>query len=270
VEPAFLSVVLALVIFFVFTLGLRADKAKERRENATWHQGQEALKSGDFDLALSCGNEEIRRDPKRGRGHAMRGEALHRKGMHTQAIEAYNQAIRLAPGVAGYYRLRADSFAALRLHDKAIADYSDAIRLDPANTKAIEGRKSAYAEKEALGDATPDDLPSESAIVTELPIARNDGESAPFDSYQVPRPSEGPVVALVTPAKVFNPLALTGFILGLVSVVLYVIGIIPILGIVFSAIGLARFNPETQKAKWMAGWGLALSILFTVMYLTRH
>jgi hypothetical protein len=30
------------------------------------------------------------------------------------------------------------------------------------------------------------------------------------------------------------------------------------------------FNAQTQKAKWMAGWGLALSILFTIMYLTRH
>jgi hypothetical protein len=38
----------------------------------------------------------------------------------------------------------------------------------------------------------------------------------------------------------------------------------------FSAIGLGRFNPKTQKAKWMAGWGLALSILFTIMFLARH
>jgi hypothetical protein len=62
---------------------------------------------------------------------------------------------------------------------------------------------------------------------------------------------------------------LTGFILSRVSTVLYGTGIVPILGIVFSAIGLGRFDPELQKGKWMAGWGLALSILYTMMFLTH-
>jgi hypothetical protein len=67
-----------------------------------------------------------------------------------------------------------------------------------------------------------------------------------------------------------NPMALTRFILGLVSVVFYSIGILPILGIIFSAIGLATFKPDIQKNKWMAVAGLILSILYTLMSLREH
>ncbi len=247
-----------------------AQREAERRENANYHQGQEALERGDFDLALSCANEEIRRDPARIRGHRMRGQAHYHKGMYKQAIEDYCRALHLDAEEGNLYRLRADCYAALRLYSRAITDYSDAIRLDPADTIAIEHRKAAYAEREAHGDASPDDLPSECAIITELPPAREEDAGADDDNDLLSAPLQRPAVNVVLPAKVFNPLALTGFILGLVSVVLYAIGIIPILGIVFSAIGLGRFNPQTQKAKWMAGWGLALSILFTVMFLMRH
>jgi tetratricopeptide (TPR) repeat protein len=243
----------------------------DRRENANFRQGQDALNRGDFDLALSCANEEIRRDPARIRGHRMRGEALHKKGMDKQAIEDYCRASDLDAEDSDLYRLRADSYAALHLYSRAITDYSDAIRLNPADAAAIEGRKAAYAARETHGDAPADDLPVQNAITAELPFTRAEDTHIRYDndepSQLIPRPAA--TIAL-GPAKVFNPLALTGFILGLTSVVLYVIGIIPILGIVFSAIGLGRFNPETQKAKWMAGWGLALSILFTIMYLTRH
>jgi hypothetical protein len=55
--------------------------------------------------------------------------------------------------------------------------------------------------------------------------------------------------------------------LGLASIFLYGIGIVPILGIVFSAIGLGTFKPQLQKNHWMAGVGLAVSIVFTLMFL---
>lgn len=67
-----------------------------------------------------------------------------------------------------------------------------------------------------------------------------------------------------------NPMAVTGFVLGLVSVVLYEVGILPILAVVFSGIGLASFKPEAQKNKWMAGWGLALGVVYTIMMLNHY
>lgn len=67
-----------------------------------------------------------------------------------------------------------------------------------------------------------------------------------------------------------NGVALTGFILGLSSVFLYFIGIIPILAALFSGFGLASFNPEAQKNRWMAGVGLALGLVYTVMMLDHY
>ncbi len=73
-----------------------------------------------------------------------------------------------------------------------------------------------------------------------------------------------------TKVKSNNSAALTGFVLGLVSAVFYYIGIIPILAIVFSSVGLASFKPEVQKNKWMAGAGLAPGVFYTLMMLSDH
>ena len=67
-----------------------------------------------------------------------------------------------------------------------------------------------------------------------------------------------------------NGMAVTGFVLGLASAVLYVIGIVPILAVVFSGIGLATFKPETQKNRWMAGVGLTLGVVYLIMMLSHY
>jgi hypothetical protein len=67
-----------------------------------------------------------------------------------------------------------------------------------------------------------------------------------------------------------NPMGATGFVLGIVSIFLYFIGILPISAIVFSAIGLGTFKEELQKNKWMAGVGLALGIIYTLMYMRAY
>ena len=76
-------------------------------------------------------------------------------------------------------------------------------------------------------------------------------------------------------SKQNNTMALTGFILGIVSfffgsliIILPIVGIVFILGIVFSGIGLGTFNPVTQKNKWMAWWGLVLNILSFYLAIT--
>jgi len=68
-----------------------------------------------------------------------------------------------------------------------------------------------------------------------------------------------------------NALAVMGFLLGIASVFLAgLIGIFPILAIVFSSLGLGTFNPGSQKNKWMAGVGLTLGIIYTVMLITFY
>lgn len=62
-----------------------------------------------------------------------------------------------------------------------------------------------------------------------------------------------------------NGFGVTGFVLGLVSIFVYFIGIIPLLAMIFSAIGLSTFKEQTQKNKWMAITGLILGILFSIL-----
>ncbi len=89
----------------------------------------------------------------------------------------------------------------------------------------------------------------------------------PLES-QPPVPS-GSVAATRTDTagKHNNGMALTGFAFGLASIFLYGIGIVPILGIVFSGLGLGTFKSRVEKNRWMAGVGLGVSIVFTLMFL---
>lgn len=67
-----------------------------------------------------------------------------------------------------------------------------------------------------------------------------------------------------------NGFALTGLILGIASVLLASIGIIPILAIVFSGIGLAKVKARSGKGKVQAWIGLILGILYTLVYMHQH
>lgn len=61
-----------------------------------------------------------------------------------------------------------------------------------------------------------------------------------------------------------NAFALVGFVLGLLSIGLYwVLGIIPVLAIIFSIIGLIGAKKMGQKGKGLAIAGLILGILYT-------
>ena len=67
--------------------------------------------------------------------------------------------------------------------------------------------------------------------------------------------------------KVLNAFALVGFVLGLLSVVLYwVLGIVPLLAIIFSIIGLVGVKKSGQKGKGFAITGLVLGIVFILAF----
>ena len=70
---------------------------------------------------------------------------------------------------------------------------------------------------------------------------------------------------LVPNALTNNRMALVGFCLGLASILLFDLGLVPLAAIVCSAIGLGTFKADTQKHRWMAGVGLALGILFMLV-----
>ncbi len=67
-----------------------------------------------------------------------------------------------------------------------------------------------------------------------------------------------------------NGFALTGLILGVVAVFLSFIGIIPILAIIFSGIGLAKVKDRAGRGKVQAWIGLILGILYTLVYMQQY
>jgi len=67
--------------------------------------------------------------------------------------------------------------------------------------------------------------------------------------------------------NVLNAFALVGFVLGLLSILLYwALAIVPILAIIFSIIGIVRTKKTKQKGKSIAITGLVLGIVFTCLF----
>lgn len=65
----------------------------------------------------------------------------------------------------------------------------------------------------------------------------------------------------------WNTYAIAGLCLGIASVFLYTIGILSILTIIFSVIGLKKSKEYGGIGKFQAGIGLVLGIIYTLLYL---
>ncbi len=59
-----------------------------------------------------------------------------------------------------------------------------------------------------------------------------------------------------------NKFALTGFVIGILSIFLFVIGALPLVGIIISIIGLFTYKKSIHKNRWMGITGLTLSLIF--------
>jgi hypothetical protein len=86
----------------------------------------------------------------------------------------------------------------------------------------------------------------------------------PSTKYQ-PQPASAPPAHEPARGKRLNSLSLAGVAFGLISCVFQALGVMPILGIVFSTLGLVSFDERTEKMRWMAAFGLGLSILITML-----
>ncbi len=68
-----------------------------------------------------------------------------------------------------------------------------------------------------------------------------------------------------------NPYVLTGFILGLISMFcINLFGVVGLLALIFSSIGLSKINKTNQPGRWMAITGIVLGVIGLVVgiYLT--
>jgi len=105
----------------------------------------------------------------------------------------------------------------------------------------------------------PDVLPS-----NEPPIHK------PEISFHSPSPGKVYRPSTDSAQQLTNGFAMTGLGLGIASVFLSFIGIIPILAIIFSGIGLAKSHERGGVGQVQAWIGLILGIVFTLVYLNMY
>lgn len=67
-----------------------------------------------------------------------------------------------------------------------------------------------------------------------------------------------------------NKLAIIGFILGMVSILFGFIGIIPILALIFSGIGLWQIKKQKEGGAILAIIGLILGVVYTLVYMQNY
>jgi hypothetical protein len=69
----------------------------------------------------------------------------------------------------------------------------------------------------------------------------------------------------MTEKKPLNKTCSIGFWFGIASIFLYFIGIIPLVGIIISIVGLIQYKKETQRGRWQGITGLILNCLYFLM-----
>jgi tetrahydromethanopterin S-methyltransferase subunit F len=68
-----------------------------------------------------------------------------------------------------------------------------------------------------------------------------------------------------------NPYCIAGCALGIISIFLGgLLGLLPLLAIIFSLIGLSKFDAKLHKRKWQGVLGLVLGFLFTLVYMHNY
>jgi len=67
-----------------------------------------------------------------------------------------------------------------------------------------------------------------------------------------------------------NKLAVTGFVLGIISIGFFDIGIIPILALIFSGIGLYKTKEREENGSVLAIIGLILGSIYTLLYMNAY
>lgn len=90
------------------------------------------------------------------------------------------------------------------------------------------------------------------------------------ESSPMPNTTTTTPVATPAPTSTSNGFALTGLILGILSVFLYIVGIVPVLAVVFSGMGLSKVKEGGGKGKVQAWVGLVLGALYTLVMMNYY
>merc|ERR1719191_818795 len=138
--------------------GASAEKVRCKPDNITLvkaapdspakQQGDQAFKSGQYDLAIECYMRALKDDAK---DHAELGATLHsnlsaayaKRSNHQKALQEADAAIRLRPEWAKGHSRKALSLLSLGRESEAQNSYIKAVKCDPVNDGYIVGLRQA-------------------------------------------------------------------------------------------------------------------------------
>ena len=132
----------AVVAMLVLTAASRGDAESEVAD------GWKAIKSKDYDLALSHAEAAVKEDPKSADGYTLMGWSylLKNDGHNEQALAAFSSAIRLDKDIAIAHHGRGGCYWNKGERDKSIDSFGEAIRLDPKNADLYQERGDRYKD----------------------------------------------------------------------------------------------------------------------------
>jgi tetratricopeptide (TPR) repeat protein len=135
--------------------------AETARANALTKSGNQKMRDGDFDGAISDFNQVIEIDKiypanVQSASYMTRGVAFHKKGDLDAALADFNKAIKLQSDNVFAYQNRAGLYEKRNEIDKAIADYSKAIKLNSKFPFAYRGRGLLLLKQGKDADAEAD------------------------------------------------------------------------------------------------------------------
>ena len=129
-----LLAILSLLGIFLLLL-LACQGCGNNQPERALERGLNALRKGDYDLAIADYSEAIHLKPDFVEAYINRGYVYGQKRDYDRAIADYNEAVRLQPNGWLAYINRANSYEHKGDWDRAIADYTEAMRAKPNNVK---------------------------------------------------------------------------------------------------------------------------------------
>lgn len=137
----------------VLNYQIKADqKTADRWEEEGWDYYQEGMDHDSqerFEASLYAFEQALRRDPRRFRALAGKGDALCSLGRYEEALAAVDQSLRLNPDnrdnfKASTYGVKGNILVSLGRYEKALATYEQALQLDPMCAATWIGKGNAY------------------------------------------------------------------------------------------------------------------------------
>jgi len=242
---------------------------------------------GQYEEALKAYDKTIELSPDDAGVWHNKGVTLGALGRHEEALKAFDKAIELKLDDATIWYNKGVTLGTLNRHEEALQAFDKAIELKPDYADARHNKgialdelgrneESLKAYDEAI-ELKPDDADAwhNRALIRSLknkenPQAINIVSNTKQEATQNISDKTVQQYVAAEIEKINNKAALTGFILGLVSILFAWIGIIPLCAIIFSVVGACTFKPETQKNKWQAIVGLVLGILGMLSNMSIH